>query len=336
MMNKEVMMPFYKRASVLIDRYRKNRTIVILGEAKIYKEFLEQEYGITDCLTVTTVKKKSGGDLVYIGEIKDMSDKYYIVVPKMKKQLDLQLRLHSFGYNDFDDCFFINHNKITLDSYIDDYSDEYGNRIHAPSCRVVLDEYAYDVTIDIDDSCTFGEDNQITAKTVGGANVKIGRKCVFEDGVNLTVFGDAEVTIGEKTTFVRDTEMTVLGGMSLKIGKDCLFSFEIKIYCGDGHAIFDVVTKERINKQEKGNPKNVIEIGDHVWVGMRSIILNRTVIGHSGVVGAGTLVKGEFPNNCIIAGMPAKVIRKNITWSAESLRNTMEHIPEAYIQMTEE
>ncbi len=336
MMTKEVMIPLYRKASRLIDRYRKGRTIVVLGEAKTYHEFLAQDYGMTNVMTVTTVKKKANDKVRYIGEIKDMNDRYYIVVPRMKKMLDLQLRLHSFGYTDFEDCFFINHNKISVDDYIEDYSDEYGNHIHAPHCKVVLDEYAYDVQIDIDESCTFGENNQITAKTVGGAKVKIGRKCVFEDGVNLTVFGDAEVNIGEKTTFVRNTEMTVLGGMTLNIGKDCLFSFEIKIYCGDGHAIYDVVKRERINKQEKGDPKNIIEIGDHVWVGMRSIILNKTVIGRSSIVGAGALVKGEFPNNCILAGMPAKVIRKDITWSAESLRNTMDHIPAEYIALTEE
>lgn len=335
-MDKEALFPFYQRIMPIIDRYRKDRTIILLGETKTFQEFLTQEYGLADCMTITTVKKKASDKLTYIGDIKGQNDRYYIILPRFRKTLDMQLRLHSFGYTDFEDCFFINHDHITIDSYIDDYNDEYGNHVHAPSCRVVLDDYAYGVNIEVDDTCTFGETSCINVRTFGGSHVKIGKKCVFEEGVTLSVFGDAEVNIGNNCTFVRDTEMIVLAGMKLDIGKDCLFSFEIKVYCGDGHAIYDLVEKKRLNPQNKGNPKNVISIGDHVWVGMRAILLNRTVIGASSIVGAGTLVKGTFPNNCIIAGSPAKVIRKDITWSKESLRNSMDHIPEEYLTLTDD
>lgn len=335
-MDKETLFPFYQRIMPIIDRYRKDRTIVLLGDFKPFQAFLTQTYGLSDCMVITTVKKKASDKLVYIGDIKNQNDRYYIIVPHFKKTLDMQLRLHSFGYTDFEDCFFINHDRITVNSYIDDYSDEYGNHIHAPSCDVVLDEYAYNVTVDIDKTCTFGETSAIYVKTFGGAHVTIGRKCVFEEGVTLTVFGDAEVNIGANCTFVRNTEMIVLAGMRLDIGKDCLFSCEIKVYGGDGHAIYDLVEKKRLNPQNKDNPKNLISIGDHVWVGMRSILLNRTVIGNSCIVGAGTIVKGTFPNNCMIAGIPASIIRKNITWSKESLRNSMDHIPPEYLTLTDD
>lgn len=334
-MNKEAFLSHYRSMAETIDRLRGDRTIVLLGDSETYRQFLKTEYGIDDPMIITTVKKKAGDKFTHILDIKNMNDRYFIIVPKHKKTLDMQLRLYSYGYEDFVDCFFYNHDKIVFDKGVKDYTDGYGNRVNSPSCRVVLDEYVCNASIDIDESCTFGEDTSITVKTVGGAEIKIGRKCTFEDNVTFTAFGDGRISIGDKTTFVRNTEVTVLAGMTLNIGKDCLFSCEIKIYCGDGHAIYDVAERKRINTQNRNNPKNIISIGDHVWAGMRSVILNRSVIGPSVIIGAGSIVKGTFPNNCVIAGNPAKIIRKDTTWSAESLRNDMTHIPEEYIALTE-
>lgn len=42
---------------------------------------------------------------------------------------------------------------------------------------------------------------------------------------------------------------------------------------------------------------------------MNSIILKGIMIGNNVVVGAGSVVKGEFPDNCIVAGNPAQIIK---------------------------
>lgn len=335
-MDNESMLRHYKTVSKLIDKYRKGRTIVILGDSKLYKDFLEAEYGINDPMIITISKKKADDRITHIESIKHKNDKYYIVVPKIKKALDLQLRLFSYGYDDFEDCFFINHDRITIPPEAEEYTDFYGNHIVAHGCEVVLDDLVCNADIIADKSCRFEDGCKIIAKTFGGSKIRIEKGCVFENGVTLSVFGDAEISVGKNTTFVHDTEITVLGGMTLKIGRDCLFSCEIKIYCGDGHAIFDLESKKRINTQNKHNPKNIITIGDHVWAGMRSIILNRTVIGNSAIIGAGSVVKGIYPNNCVIAGNPARVIKNNITWSAESLSNNIDNIPPEYLTFTQE
>lgn len=335
-MDNESVFRHYKTVSAIIDKFRKGRKIVILGEAKLYKDFLVSEYGIKDTMTVTVSRKKANDRIIHIDNIKHKNDQYYIVIPKIKKALDLQLRLFSYGYDDFEDCFFINHDKITIPAENDNYTDNYGNHIFAPGCEVVLDDLVCNADIIADESCRFEDNCKICVKTFGGSKVRIAKDCVIENGFLMNVFGDAEIDIGTNTTFVHDTEITVLGGMTLKIGKDCLFSCEIKIYCGDGHAIFDLEQKKRLNPQNKDNPKNIITIGDHVWAGMRSVILNRTVIGDSTIIGAGAIVKGEYPNNCVIAGNPAKVIKRNVTWSAESLSNTMDNIPAEYLTFTQE
>ena len=49
-------------------------------------------------------------------------------------------------------------------------------------------------------------------------------------------------------------------------------------------------------------------IGNNVFIGMNSIILMGTHIGNNCIVGAGSVVKGTFPDNSVIAGNPAKVV----------------------------
>ncbi len=51
-----------------------------------------------------------------------------------------------------------------------------------------------------------------------------------------------------------------------------------------------------------------IKIGNNVFIGGNSTILPNTVIGDNSIVGAGSVVRGEFPENSVIVGNPAKVI----------------------------
>ena len=51
---------------------------------------------------------------------------------------------------------------------------------------------------------------------------------------------------------------------------------------------------------------------------MQATILYKTKIDDESIVGAMSLVKDIILNNCIVAGVQAKVIRKNISWSRES------------------
>lgn len=57
-----------------------------------------------------------------------------------------------------------------------------------------------------------------------------------------------------------------------------------------------------------------IEIGDHVWVGLRSVILKGVKIGNGAIIAAGSLVNRDVPPNSLAAGVPAKIIKTNIQW----------------------
>lgn len=99
---------------------------------------------------------------------------------------------------------------------------------------------------------------------------------------------------------------------SIEIGADCLLSDNIEIWGCDSHSIMQ--SGNIINASKK------IVIGQHVWIGSGVKILKGTVIGNGSVVGMGSLVAGkEFPENVVIAGMPAKVVKENIVWTIENL-----------------
>ena len=65
---------------------------------------------------------------------------------------------------------------------------------------------------------------------------------------------------------------------------------------------------ENIKKPVSLRPQQFTKIGNNVFVGMRSIILMGAEIGDNVIVGAGSIVSGKIPSNCVCAGNPARVI----------------------------
>ena len=54
------------------------------------------------------------------------------------------------------------------------------------------------------------------------------------------------------------------------------------------------------------------KIGDCVFIGANSIIMPGVIVGNNSIVAAGSIVTKDVPNNCIVAGNPAKIIKENI------------------------
>lgn len=55
-----------------------------------------------------------------------------------------------------------------------------------------------------------------------------------------------------------------------------------------------------------------IVVGANCWIGAKATILDGTVIGDGCIVAAGAVVSGKFPNDVIIGGVPAKIIKNRI------------------------
>ena len=90
------------------------------------------------------------------------------------------------------------------------------------------------------------------------------------------------------------------------IGKNVMMAPEVVIYT-KGHA-FDNPKKPMIEQGETTMKPVVIE--DDVWIGRRVIILPGVRIGHGAVIGAGSIVTKDVGAMTVVAGNPAKVVKK--------------------------
>lgn len=110
-------------------------------------------------------------------------------------------------------------------------------------------------------------------------------------------------------------------GKNIKVGKNvfinacCKFQDQGGIEIGDGVLIGHNVTLATLNHDERPEfrqniyPKP-IKIGDNVWIGSNATILQGVIIGDGAIIGANAVVTKDVPENTIVAGIPAKIIRK--------------------------
>ena len=59
--------------------------------------------------------------------------------------------------------------------------------------------------------------------------------------------------------------------------------------------------------RDRGHP---VTIGHDVWIGGRAVITPGVTIGNNVVIAAGAVVTHDMPDNTLVAGVPAKVIRQ--------------------------
>lgn len=112
--------------------------------------------------------------------------------------------------------------------------------------------------------------------------------------------------IGEGTFFY-SPETIVLDRQRpwmLKIGRYCKITRGVTILTHD----YSRSVIRRVYGEIIGEAK-MTTIGDNVFIGMNSIVLMGSHIGSNVIIGAGSVVCGTIPNNVVVAGNPAKVIR---------------------------
>lgn len=167
------------------------------------------------------------------------------------------------------------------------------------------------------------------------AKFEIGSKSCIAGGI-CGLGENALFIIGKEFSINENYRIVVCDNTSIFIGDDCMFSYDIRLRSNDGHSIFDIITGENINCSYSISRARKIIIGSHVWIGEGAEILYNTQIGDGSIIGTMSLVKNKIPNNCIAAGVPAKVIRKNITWSRQYGLKNIAECRQEYIHFTEE
>lgn len=103
---------------------------------------------------------------------------------------------------------------------------------------------------------------------------------------------DGYVEIGENT-FI-NSKCSINSHESIIIGKECLLGENVQIYDHD-HIFY---LSDKLTEKKKFN-KEPIVIGNNVWIGSNVLILKGTKIGNNCVIGAGTIIKKDIPENTL-------------------------------------
>ena len=157
----------------------------------------------------------------------------------------------------------------------------------------------------------------------GGAKLKIGENVTIKSSflsnlvglysrtIIVTRASGAEIEIGDN---VGISGATIYARKKITIGENTCIGGNCKILDNDFHPS-DMEDRIRLLNDVHGGDSNLIptreiHIGKNCFLGCNSIILKGTVLGDGCVVGAGAVVSGKFEDNCVIAGNPAKIIKK--------------------------
>lgn len=187
--------------------------------------------------------------------------------------------------------------------------------------------------IDCGDGQTFfvcGNDNRV----VVGSRCRLNHTTFFIRGHGNTIMlGDdcsahlAELHIeGDGNTIQLGNGVTMHGrgscpihiaadeGSGVYIDEDCMIAHSVQMRSTDSHSIVDLNGKRL-------NPARDVHIGRHCWLGMQSIILKGCVIEPNTMVAAGSVCGShtERVSNCILAGNPAKVVKRDVNWDRKYL-----------------
>lgn len=169
----------------------------------------------------------------------------------------------------------------------------------------------------LDKNISFGKNIHIKKAPI----IKIGKKSFLNIGNNVTLnsknstyhvnmFAPVKIFSKVPGSIVIIGDNTRIHGAcihshkKISIGKNCLIAANSQIFDSSGHTLSK---KDRLKVSKEA--KEII-IEDNVWIGTGVIILPGTVIKEGSVVSAGSVVRGTFEINSLIAGNPAKLIKK--------------------------
>lgn len=136
---------------------------------------------------------------------------------------------------------------------------------------------------------------------------------IFGDNVSIGAYSRIVVStslneIGESIVFGNNVgigEFAYLGGAGgLTIGDDCIVGQYLSCH-PENHNYEDLTIPIR----HQGVTRKGIEIGANCWIGSKVTILDGVTIGSGCVIAAGSVVTKSFPENSIIGGVPAKLIK---------------------------
>ena len=115
--------------------------------------------------------------------------------------------------------------------------------------------------------------------------------------------------------FYTDCGKNIILGQNVFINACCKFQDQGGITIGNncliGHNVTIATLNHDFNPEKRASiTPNPVKIGNNVWIGSDSTILPGVTIGDGAIIGAGSIVTKNVPVNTVVAGNPAKFIRK--------------------------
>lgn len=125
----------------------------------------------------------------------------------------------------------------------------------------------------------------------------------------FTVYAGSYIRVAHKGKLILhggfvNENVQITAGDVIEIGSDFTCGRDVVIRSFDGHTILE--DGYRISAP--------IKIGNHVWVGQGATILKGVTIGDGAIIAAGAIVTKDVPNDCVAAGVPAKIVKENVKW----------------------
>ena len=169
-----------------------------------------------------------------------------------------------------------------------------GTKIHNSS------NISFGTNVTIDKYC---EMDGFSSDTILLGNcVKIGAFSTLSSTSHMSKYGKG-LKMGNNSAVGQFTEFGAAGG--IEIGNDVIMGSYVSFH-SENHN-FDDTTKLI---REQGVTSKGFIIGNNVWVGAKVTFLDGCKVGNNSVVAAGSVVNATYPDNSIIGGVPAKVIKQ--------------------------
>jgi acetyltransferase-like isoleucine patch superfamily enzyme len=133
------------------------------------------------------------------------------------------------------------------------------------------------------------------------ATLRVGRWAWIGHGSKIRVH-EGEVSIGAKTVIGQDC--TISAFQHVSIGRECILADRVMLIDFD-HGVTEVDRPIRL----QGIYKRDVHVGHNVWIGYGACVLRGVKVGDNSVIGTSAVLTKEVPENAVVAGVPARVIR---------------------------
>lgn len=134
-------------------------------------------------------------------------------------------------------------------------------------------------------------------------NITIGKH--FQVNPDVKIFSSEGKLIIGNDVFLNYNCFLSADRSRIMIGNDCLFANNVTVWCSNhGYENSNLLIREH-DRRMKG-----VSIGNDVWLGAHSVILPGVTIKDGSVVAAGAVVTRDVPSYSVVAGVPARVIKK--------------------------